>query len=93
MDAGAPFCLLDVREPWEVALAAIPGSLGIPMDEIPGRLEELRTVGEIIVMCHSGGRSRRIAGFLASRGFAQVGNLEGGITAWSREIDPGVPEY
>lgn len=93
MDAGAPFCLLDVREPWEVALAAIPGSLCIPMDEIPGRLEELRTVGEIIVMCHSGGRSGRIAGFLASRGFAQVGNLEGGIAAWSREIDPGVPEY
>ncbi len=93
MDAGQPFCLLDVREPWEVALASIPGSLGIPMNEIPARLEELRAAGEIIVMCHAGGRSQRIAEFLAARGFAQVGNLQGGITAWSRDIDPNVPEY
>jgi rhodanese-related sulfurtransferase len=93
MDARQPFCLLDVREPWEVALAAIPGSLSIPMNEIPDRLEELRAAGEIIVMCHSGGRSRRVAEFLASRGFGGVGNLEGGITAWSRDVDPGVPEY
>lgn len=93
MDARVPFCLLDVREPWEVALAAIPGSLCIPMNEVPARLEELRAAGEIIVMCHSGGRSRRIAEFLASRGLAQVANLQGGITAWSRDIDPGVPEY
>jgi len=93
MDARAPFCLLDVREPWEVALAAIPGSLNIPMNEIPARLEELRGAGEIIVMCHAGGRSQRIADFLAARGFSGVGNLQGGISAWSRDIDPGVPEY
>lgn len=93
MDARQPFCLLDVREPWEVALAAIPGSVSIPMNEIPARLEELRGAGEIIVMCHSGGRSQRIADFLAARGFAGVGNLQGGISAWSRDIDPSVPEY
>jgi rhodanese-related sulfurtransferase len=93
MDARQPFCLLDVREPWEVALASIPGSLSIPMNEIPARLEELRTAGEIIVMCRSGGRSQRIADFLAAQGFARVGNLQGGITAWSRDIDPSVPEY
>ena len=63
------------------------------MHEIPARLEELKAAGEIIVMCHSGGRSQRVAEFLASRGFDRVGNLQGGITAWSRDIDPGVPEY
>ena len=93
MDAHQPFCLLDVREPWEVAIAAIPGSLGIPMAEIPARLGELREAGEIIVMCRSGGRSQRIADFLVAQGFARVSNLQGGITAWSREIDPNVPEY
>lgn len=93
MDAGEPFCLLDVREPWEVALAAIPGSLRIPMNEVPARLPELRSAGTIIVMCLSGGRSGRIAEFLASQGFAGVGNLAGGIKAWSRDVDPSVPEY
>ena len=44
-------------------------------------------------MCRSGGRSMQVANFLAQNGFTQVYNLQGGITAWSREIDPGVPTY
>jgi sulfur-carrier protein adenylyltransferase/sulfurtransferase len=93
MDAGVPFCLLDVREPWEVALASIPGSLAIPLNEIPSRLEELDATSEIIVMCKAGGRSQRAAEFLATRGFGKVSNLQGGISAWTRDIDPDVPEY
>lgn len=93
MDAGESFCLLDVREPWEVAVAAIPGSLAIPMHEIPSRLKELDATSEIIVMCKSGGRSQRAAEFLAARGYGKVSNLQGGIDAWSRDIDPDVPEY
>ena len=93
MDARQTFCLLDVREPWEIALASIPGSIDIPLHEIPARFEELRTAGEIIVMCRSGGRSQRAAEFLAAQGFSGVSNLQGGITAWSNDIDPSVPEY
>ncbi len=93
MDAGESFCLLDVREPWEVALAAIPGSLAIPMHEIPARLKELDTASEIIVMCKAGSRSQRAADFLAAQGYGKVSNLRGGIDAWSRDIDPDVPEY
>ncbi len=93
MDAQESFCLLDVREPWEIALASLPGSLAIPMHEIPERLKELDTDSAIIVMCKSGGRSQRTADFLAARGFRKVSNLSGGINAWSRDIDPGVPEY
>ena len=93
MDARETYCLLDVREPWEIALASIPGSLGIPLQEIPARLAELRGAKEIIVMCRSGGRSQRAADFLAAQGFERVSNLQGGITAWSRDIDPNVPEY
>ena len=93
MDARQTFCLLDVREPWEVALASIPGSVSIPLDEIPTRLEELDASGEIIVMCKAGGRSQRAAEYLAARGFSRVSNLRGGISAWTRDIDPDVPEY
>jgi sulfur-carrier protein adenylyltransferase/sulfurtransferase len=93
MDAGHGFCLLDVREPWEVALASIPGSLCIPLHEIPARLGELDPGAEIIVMCRSGGRSQRAAEFLAAHGFGTVSNLRGGIEAWAREIDPAMPGY
>ncbi len=90
MDARHEFCLLDVREPWEVAQAGIPGSLCIPMHEIPARLAELDAATEIIVMCQMGGRSQRAAEFLAARGFGRVRNLRGGIEAWAREVDPSL---
>ena len=93
MDARETFCLLDVREPWEVALASIPGSLAIPLNDIPARLKELDAASEIIVMCKAGGRSQRTAEFLASQGYRKVSNLQGGIDAWTRDIDPDVPEY
>lgn len=93
MDAAEPFCLLDVREPWEVALASIPGSVAIPLHEIPARLKELDVTCEIIVMCKVGGRSQRAADFLAAQGYQKVSNLKGGIDAWTRDIDPDVPEY
>ena len=93
MDARESFCLLDVREPWEVATASIAGSLSIPLHELPGRLQELDRASEIICMCHGGGRSQRAAEFLAAQGYLKVRNLHGGIRAWSRDIDPDVPDY
>jgi sulfur-carrier protein adenylyltransferase/sulfurtransferase len=93
MDARQPICLLDVREPWEVALARIPQSLCIPLHEIPARFRELEADSEIIVMCKAGARSQRAAEFLAAQGFSRVSNLHGGIDAWTREIDPDVPAY
>ena len=93
MDARESFCLLDVREPWEVALASIAGSLAIPMHEIPARLKELDATSEIIVMCKAGVRSLRAAEYLAAQGYGKVRNLHGGIDAWTRDIDPDVPEY
>jgi len=85
--------LLDVREHVELELAAVRGALHIPMREVPARLAELDRDGPIVVMCHAGGRSRRVAEYLQSNGFEKVFNLKGGIDAWSTEIDPQVPRY
>jgi rhodanese-related sulfurtransferase len=90
MDAKAPFCLLDVREPWEVARASLPGCRCIPLQEIPARMQELDAAAEIIVMCQAGMRSQRAAEYLAAQGFSRVANLRGGIAAWARQFDPGL---
>lgn len=85
--------LLDVREPQERAIASLPDCVAIPMREIPSRLAELDPDRPIIVMCHSGARSRHVAAFLLANGYEQVFNLEGGIDAWSTDVDPKIPRY
>jgi rhodanese-related sulfurtransferase len=92
LDAGEHPLILDVREPWEVAAAALLGAVNIPMGDIPSRLAELDPDRETIVMCHHGVRSAQVAMYLARNGFERVINLRGGIDAWS-EIDPSVPRY
>jgi rhodanese-related sulfurtransferase len=93
LEAGRAIRLIDVREPWEVAIARLPQALNIPLNELPQRLQELDTKAETVVMCKSGGRSRRAAAFLVSRGFEHVANLSGGIDAWTRDIDPTLQGY
>jgi len=92
-ERGKSVVLLDVREHDEIEAAAVADALHIPMREIPGRVEELDRTLPLVVMCHSGGRSRRVTEFLLSNGFLNVFNLRGGIDAWSTEIDPQVPRY
>lgn len=93
LDAGVDATVLDVREPWEYAIAHVTGSINIPLGEVPARLDELDRAQPVIVMCKSGGRSRRAADFLSTHGFGQVSNLTGGIDAWSRDIDTSLPTY
>lgn len=85
--------LLDVREPHELTMAALEASVNIPMQQIPSRLDEIDRSKTIVVMCHGGVRSMQVAGFLQQQGFENVINLDGGIDAWSREIDPSIPRY
>jgi rhodanese-related sulfurtransferase len=85
--------LLDVREHVELEIAAVADARHIPMREVPARLAELDREVPLVVMCHSGGRSRRVAEYLQGNGFENVFNLRGGIDAWSTEIDPQVPRY
>jgi adenylyltransferase/sulfurtransferase len=92
IDAGESVYLLDVREPWEYKIAQIGGKL-IPQNEVPRRLSEIDREREVIVHCHAGVRSQRIAEFLKQFGYPRVANLAGGIDAWSKEIDATVPKY
>jgi sulfur-carrier protein adenylyltransferase/sulfurtransferase len=85
--------LLDVREHDELAVASVAGAVHIPMRQIPDRLGAIDRDRAVVVMCHSGVRSRRVAEFLVANGFEAVYNLAGGIDAWSRELDPSVPRY
>ena len=91
-DAGEDLFVLDVREPYEYQIANIGGTL-IPQGQVAQRLAEIDRNREIVVQCRSGGRSQRIAEFLAQQGYSNVKNLAGGILAWSDQIDPGVPKY
>lgn len=91
--AGELWQLLDVREPWEIEIASVEGTLKVPMGDIPARCGELDPAAAIAVLCHSGGRSARVADFLCRQGFERVANIEGGIDAWSRDCDPAIPRY
>jgi rhodanese-related sulfurtransferase len=91
---GAEMTLLDVREDWETTLAPVPADLvHIPMGQVPNRLGELDPTRETVVICRSGGRSLQVASFLSAQGFVSVYNLTGGILAWSRDLDPRIPQY
>lgn len=90
---GAPPVILDVRQPWEAQICALPGSTLIPMNDVPHRLEELSKDAEIVVLCHHGVRSQRVAYYLQTVGFEKLYNLSGGIDAWSKEVDPTMAKY
>jgi rhodanese-related sulfurtransferase len=85
--------VLDVREPWELAVCHLPETLNIPMGQLPARVQELPKDAEIVVMCHYGVRSQHVALFLQSQGFDRLYNLKGGIAAWASEVDPKIPTY
>jgi rhodanese-related sulfurtransferase len=92
--AGEDMTLLDVREDWEVALAPVPTTtVHIPMGELSDRIGELDPQRETVVICRSGSRSAQVAQFLERQGFGKIFNLSGGILAWSRVIDPSIPQY
>lgn len=79
-EAAAPR-LLDCRETFEWARVRIPGSLHIPMNQIPARLPELARDADWVVVCAHGNRSYSVAGYLIQQGFRAV-SLAGGVTDW-----------
>ncbi|WP_414571125.1 molybdopterin-synthase adenylyltransferase MoeB [Nostoc sp. CCY 9925] len=98
LDSGAKdFVLLDVRNPNEYEIAKIPGSVLVPLPEIENgdgvtKVKEILNGHHLIAHCKMGGRSAKALAILKEAGIVGT-NVKGGITAWSREIDPSVPEY
>jgi rhodanese-related sulfurtransferase len=95
LDAGDDFVLLDCREADEFATANIARAKLLPMSESAERINELdpRHQQPIVVHCHHGGRSLRVARWLREQGYSQAQSMAGGIDEWSTEIDPSVPRY
>jgi adenylyltransferase/sulfurtransferase len=91
---GAPVYLVDVRQPWEHAVAALSDHLLLPLDELEERHAEVAPPeGALVVTyCHHGVRSLSAAALLERHGH-RVASLRGGIDRWSLEIDPRVPRY
>jgi adenylyltransferase/sulfurtransferase len=93
--AGEPVYLLDVRQPWEHEMAALPASRLIPLRELPERTAEIQpSQGALVVVyCHHGIRSLSAAAFLEQAGIRPVASLAGGIDAWAIQVDPRIPRY
>lgn len=88
-----PPLLVDVREPWEAELVAIPGSVLIPLGDLPARAAELDPGSDIVLYCHHGVRSDRALQFLQRLEFGHVRHLTGGIDAYAAKVDPSLPRY
>ncbi|NET48761.1 MAG: molybdenum cofactor biosynthesis protein MoeB, partial [Merismopedia sp. SIO2A8] len=91
------YVLLDVRNPHEAEIAKIPGAVLIPLSDIEhgdgvDQVKELMNGHRLIAHCKMGGRSAKALAVLKEAGISGT-NVKGGILAWSREIDPSVPEY
>ena len=93
LDAGEQIEVIDVREAFEYDIARITPSRLIPLGELAARRAEITHERPVVVLCHSGVRSAKAVQLLRESGFDQAYNLEGGIDAWSREIDPAMPRY
>ena len=85
--------LLDVREPHELQISALPNAINIPLGQLAGRLAELNSADDMVVFCKSGTRSMRAIELLSSAGFKKLKNLKGGINAWAKEVDTNLPVY
>ena len=90
---GAVHTVLDIREPQELAVCIIDGSITIPMQQVPNELKGLPRENPLIVVCHHGMRSAMVTEFLRKNGFDNAWNLAGGIDAWARHVEPDMPRY
>jgi molybdopterin/thiamine biosynthesis adenylyltransferase/rhodanese-related sulfurtransferase len=95
LDRGDKLTIIDVREPfeWDIGNLEPYGARLIPLQQVPQRMGEIDPGEEIVLQCRSGGRSAQALGYLRQHGYERLLNLEGGILAWSDEVDPSIPKY
>ncbi len=93
LKSDSPPRLIDVREPHELEISRLEQAELIPLGQLAGRLSELDSAEEIVMMCKGGTRSARGLELLLGAGFRKLKNLKGGINAWVDEVDPSMPHY
>ncbi|MAY73978.1 MAG: sulfurtransferase [Phycisphaerae bacterium] len=89
------FVLIDVRETDELAVAAIPGAVHIPLGQLKTRVHEIDADEDtpIGVLCHHGRRSFQATVYLQQEGLSGARSVAGGIELWSQTVDPSIPRY
>ena len=85
--------LIDVREDWEFDVCKIHGAQLMAMSAIAETYTQLDKNANLAIYCHHGVRSLRVIHFLQSQGYENLINLQGGIDAWSSEVDSSVAKY
>ena len=93
LDRGEVLTIIDVREPQEYQINRIPGSVLIPLGDLPKRYVELDPNANLVTQCKSGMRSAKAQEFLRSKGFTKVRNLTGGVLGWIDQVDGSQPKY
>jgi adenylyltransferase/sulfurtransferase len=95
LDKGEKFVFIDCRLPNEYQITKIEGAKLIPLQQLAGRIGELRGQENerVIVHCRTGGRSLQFAQILRQQGFKDVKSMAGGILLWNTDINPGGPQY
>ena len=91
--SGEDLLLIDVREHEEIAVAALPEALVCPLSQAAEWIDRLPKDQQLVIFCHHGIRSMRVAMALAERGHENTINMIGGIDLWSTQVDAGVPRY
>jgi adenylyltransferase/sulfurtransferase len=95
LDAGKSIELVDVREPNEYEIVAIPGSRLIPKDRIlrGEALAELPQDRQLVLYCKSGVRSAEALAAVKNAGFRDAVHVQGGVVGWVKQVDPSLPIY
>jgi rhodanese-related sulfurtransferase len=93
LSTATPPVVIDVREQWEYDIAHLEGSVLIPLSSLPTRVDSLDPTLTYALLCHHGMRSEMAGNWMAQHGFTQLINIDGGIDAWSVEVDPSLPRY
>jgi adenylyltransferase/sulfurtransferase len=93
LDRGEQIVIVDVREPQEYQINRLPGSILIPLGDLPKRYVELDPNANLVMQCKSGMRSAKAQAFLREKGFTRVRNLTGGVLGWIDQVDPSQPKY
>jgi rhodanese-related sulfurtransferase len=95
MAGGVTPVMIDVRETNELVHGMIEGAIHIPMNDVPGRLEDFTPYKDksVVLICRSGKRSAQVGQFMEHMGFSDVINLEGGMNSWATDVDTSMTVY